>query len=104
MFNTKNILIGLVLLLMVAMVAIIYRMFFQFDQKEIKIYVNDEADKYEDKQAAYDIIMDSVRNILSSYSSTNQVLTIAKANNTDKEQELVHAAIMQARSLSYLSI
>jgi predicted nucleic acid-binding protein len=102
MLTTKNIVIALVGLLLLTTAVIIYRMFFQFSQSEIKIYALDEAEKYEDKKAAYNIIMDGVQYILSSHNLTQQVLKSAKASKTDKEQELVHAAIMQAKQFTYL--
>lgn len=99
----KYILFGLVAMVFVAIVAILYRMFLQFNQKEIKVYVKEQADRYKDKAAAYRIILDGVEFILSSHNLTQQVLRSARATNTDKEQELVNAAINQCIAFKYLS-
>jgi uncharacterized membrane protein len=100
--TTKNIVIALVIMILISLILIVYRMFFQFDQREIKIYVMDEAEKYTDKYEAYKIIMDSVNYILSSHNLTQQVIRASKINKTDLEQELVHSAIMHAKSFTYL--
>lgn len=102
MLTTKNLLIALIGLVLLIVGVVVYRMFFQFDKKEVKIYAQDEAEKYTDKKAAFGIIMDAVDYILSSHNLTQQVLKSAKASNTDKEQELVHSAIMQAKAFTYL--
>lgn len=103
MSNTlKYIIIGLSVILLAVIAFIVYRMFFQFDSKEIRIYVNEEASKYADKATAYSLIMDGVEHILSSNNLTQQVLKTARATNTDKEQELVHAAVNQCKAYNYL--
>jgi len=100
--NLRYILMGLVTLVTVALVAILYRMFLQFNQKEIQVYVREQADKYKDKAAAYRIILDGVQYILSSHNLTQQVLRSSRATGTDKEQELVNAAINQCIAFKYL--
>ncbi len=102
MLTVKNIVICLVALLFICVAVIVYRMYFLFNQNEIKIYVLDECEKYTDKTAAYNIIMDAVDYILSSHNLTQQVLASAKASNADRNQELVHAAIMQSKNFNYL--
>lgn len=100
--NLKYIIIALVVIILAAVAVILYRMFFQFNQKEIRIYANDEAVKYKDQAGVYNLIMDGVEYILSSHNLTQQVLKTARATGTDKEQELVNAAIMQAKNFNYL--
>ena len=103
MSNTlKYILIGLVLLIAGTMAVVIYRIFFQFNAELVKKYAMAEAVKYKDKDAAYALIMDGVEYILSSHNLTQQVLKTASANHSGKEQELVHAAIMQSRGFDYI--
>lgn len=98
----KYILIGLIAMILVVIAVIVYRMFFQFSASEIKTYINDEAVKYKDQAAAFEIINDAVEYILGSHNLTQQVLRSARATNTDKEQELVNAAIMQCKLFNYL--
>lgn len=98
----KYILFAIVAMIVIAVAVIVYRMFFQFNGKEIKIYAREEADKYKNSEAVYKLIMDSVEYILSSNNLTQQVLKAAKATGTDKEQLLVHRAIMQCKSFGYL--
>ncbi len=100
--NLKYILIGLVAVIAVVLGIVIYRMFFQFDSKEISEYANDEAVKYKDRDAAYSLIMDGVEYILGSHNLTQQVLRSARATGTDKEQELVTAAIQQCKLFNYI--
>jgi hypothetical protein len=99
----KYAIIAIIALILVTIACIVHRMFFQFDSKEIKEYVREEAEKYGDKQAAYALIMDGVEYILGSHNLTQQVLKSARASKTDKEQELVHAAIQQCKAFKYLS-
>lgn len=98
----KYILFAVVSIIIIAIAVIIYRMFFQFDAKEIKIYVREEAEKYKNSDAVYKLIMDAVEYILSSNNLTQQVLKASKATGTDKEQLLVHRAILQCKSFGYL--
>lgn len=100
--NLKYILIGLIALITVVVGIVIYRMFFQFSASDIKEYANDEAVKYKDRDAAYQIIMDAVEHILSSHNLTQQVLRSARSTGTDKEQELVAAAIQQCKLFNYI--
>lgn len=88
----------------VAFITGIYRKEFQFNDQDVKDYINEEAEIYPlDRQAAvYKTIKDGVMHILSDKQLTKQVLTAAKDNGTNREQELVHAAIMQAKSYGYL--
>lgn len=99
----KYILITLAALIVAVIAAVIYRMFFQFNASEIRIYAREQAQKYgAASQDAYDLIMDAVDYILSSHNLTQQVLTSAKASNIDLEQELVNAALNQCISFKYL--
>jgi len=101
--NTKNLIIAVVAFLFVLVAVVIYRMFLQFNSKDIAIYIDEEASKYnEDRQTAFKLIQDGVEHILSSHNLTQQVLKSSRASKTPKEQELVHAAIMQCKSLGYL--
>jgi ABC-type transporter MlaC component len=101
--NQKNLLIALVLFVVVVIAFVVYRMFFEFKAKDVKEYIKDEADKYKgDEVTAYAIIQDGVQHILSSHNLTQLVLRSAKQSGTPKEQELVHASIMQARSYGYI--
>lgn len=94
---------ALIALVTVAIAAIVYRMYLQFNQSEVRIYVREQADRYKDKAAAYRIIMDGVEYILSSHNLTQQVLRSARATGTDKEQELVNAALNQCVAFKYLN-
>lgn len=100
--SLRYLIMGLVAIVTVAIVAIVYRMFLQFNQSEIRVYVREQAERYKDKAAAYRIIMDGVEYILSSHNLTQQVLRSSRATGTDKEQELVNAAINQAIAFRYL--
>ena len=101
--SLKYILIALGVLILGVIAFVIYRMFFQFSAKDVKAYVNDEAIKYTgSEKEAYEIIMDGVEYILSSNNLTQQVIKSARASKIEKEQELVHAAIMQCKAFNYL--
>jgi type IV secretory pathway VirB4 component len=100
--NAKNILIAIVLFFTVLICIVIYRMFFQFNSKDISIYIDEEASKYEDKAKVFGVIQDGVEHILSSHNLTQQVLKTAKYNKVAPEQLLVHAAIMQCKTNGFL--
>jgi hypothetical protein len=103
-FTRKNIIIGLVVILLIAMAFVAYRLFWQFNSKDVSDYINEEADKYgTDKAAVAQVIRDGVEHILASHNLTQQVLRSAKGSGVPKEQELVHAAIMQCKSFGYLA-
>ena len=99
----KYILIALTVLVLAVVAFIIYRMFFQFDSKEINIYIREEAAKYTGNEAAaFAIVSEGVDYILSDHNLTQQVVRSARASNLDVEQELVNAAINQCISFGYL--
>lgn len=98
----KLLMYGLIILLLVVIMIAVYRYFFQFNNKLVKEYIKDEADKYADPKAVTDIITDGVKHILASQSLTNQVLRDAKNSGTEKEQELVYASVMQCKLYNYL--
>lgn len=101
--SLKYMLIVLGVLIISVTAFIVYRMFFQFNSKDIKEYIKDEAIKYKgSEKEAYEIINDGVEYILSSHNLTQQVLKSAKISKIDKEQELVHAAVMQCVAFNYL--
>jgi hypothetical protein len=99
----KYLVYGLSALVVCIIAAVVYRMFFQFNWTEIDVYAKEEAEKYPDKAAAYRLIIDGVENILSSHKKTQQVLTSARATKTDREQELVNAAINQCYAYNYFA-
>lgn len=102
-FSLRNIMIGLIGLFLVLLVFIAYRMFFQFNSKDVSIYIDEEASKFgANKMAVYKIIQDGVQDILRSHNLTQQVLRTAKAHSTPKEMELVHAAIMQCQAYGFI--
>lgn len=101
--NSKNILIAIVLFFTVLICFVVYRMFFQFNSKDISIYIDEEASKYKDDKAkVYGLIQDGVEHILSSHNLTQQVLKTGKGSNIPIEQVLVHAAIMQCQTNGYI--
>jgi len=89
-------------MILAVMAFIVYRMFFQFNSTYIKQYIGEEAAKYKDKAAATRYITDGVEYILHSHNLSQQVLKTAKLNNSDKEQELVFAAVNQCKAFKYL--
>ena len=101
--TSKNaIIVGLIALTLI-IAYIVYRMYFEFKGSDVKGYIKDEANKcIGNEDSAYSIIQDGVKHILSSSSLTDQVIKTAKLNGTSKEQELVHAAVMQCISLGYI--
>lgn len=101
----KKLLIVIVILFAVVALSFgIYYTYFQFNQKDVKDYINEEVSLHSipDQAAAYKIISDGITHILASKALTHQVLAEAKRNGTPKEMELVHAAIMQAKTFGYL--
>lgn len=106
---SKNAKILIIVALIVAFSAIVfgvYYRYFQFNQQDVKDYINEEVKKYPtNKQAGvYKIIVDGVENILGDRELVNQCIEKSKMYNTPKEMELVHAAVMQARNYGYLEI
>ena len=102
--TTKNLVIAIVLFFAVLISIIVYRMFIEFNSKDVSIYIDEEASKYpENKKEVYALIQDGVEYILSSHNLTQQIKKTAKGFNTPKEQELVHAAIMQCKIYGYLN-
>lgn len=102
--KSKLLIAAVILVIVIALSFGIYYTYFQFNQKDVKDYINEEVEKYPlDQQAGvYNIISSGVQNILSRKATTNQVLIEAKRNGTPREMELVHAAIMEAKSFGYL--
>ncbi len=108
--DTKKSNVGLyVFLFFVLVIALllgigIYRSHFQFNQQDVKDYINEEVALYPEqvRPAVYQIIRDGVHYILSQRSLVKQVISVAKASGTPYEYELVHAAIMQAREWGYI--
>ena len=104
---SKTVKILIIAALIVAFSAIVfgvYYRYFQFNQQDVKDYINEEVNNYpSDKQAGvYKIIVDGVENILSDRELVSQCIEKSKMYNTPKEMELVHAAVMQARNYGYL--
>ncbi len=93
---------GILFLVIATFFVVIYRMFFQFNMNEIRVYVRDEAIQYANPAAVSTIIMEGVEHILASHFYTQQVLRVAAETGTDKEQVLVNAAINQCVSFKYL--
>lgn len=105
---SKKVKIFIVVALIVAFSAIIfgvYYRYFQFNQQDVKDYINEEVAKYpaDQQPGIYKIIVDGVENILSDKELVSQCLEKSKLYGTPKEMELVHGAIMQARNYGYLS-
>lgn len=97
----KYALYGIITLVLIAVVVIMYRLFFQFNEKEIKIYVAEEAARYKDSKTVEALIHEAVLHVLSSHTLSQQVLITARKTGTDKEQVLVHTAIEQCKALGY---
>lgn len=100
----KNIIIAIVAFLFIALVVVVYRMFFQFNSKDVAIYIKEEADKYQgNEDVIYKLIQDGVEHTLSSHNLTQQVIKSARASKVPKEQVLVHSAIMKCKAYGYLN-
>lgn len=100
--SLKVILIGLIIIITIAVIFIAYRMILQFNNKDVREYISDEAKKYADPTSAFKLIQEGVDYILSSNNLTQQVLKMAKYNKSTNEQELVNAAINQCKAFKYL--
>jgi hypothetical protein len=98
----KLALTGIVLVLLIVVVFTAYRLFFEFNKKEINAYVSTEAGKYQDTGTATRVITDGVTHILSSASLTSQVKQYAKTMGVSLEKSLVDAAVLQAKAYGYL--
>lgn len=88
--------------IIILVVWIVYRLFFQFNQSVIKIYAKEAAQNYSNPSLAYQLIMESAEEILMSHNKTQFVLALAKANKSGKEQELINAAVNQSINLGGL--
>lgn len=101
--NLKTALIVAVFIMLLIAGFILYRIFWQFNDKDVKTYIDEQARKYVGNEAkAAQIIKDGVEHILSSHNLTQQVLRSAKASNTPREMELVNAATAQCRAFGYI--
>lgn len=101
--NLKTAIIALIIIGIILICVAMYRMFWQFNDNDVKTYIDEEASKFgEDKANAAAIIKDGVQYILNSHNLTQQVLKSAKASNTPKELELVQAAAKQCRAFGYI--
>lgn len=98
----KYFIIALIALAVILIAFVIYRIFFQFNQKLIREYAMEAAERYSDKSTAYKLIIDSAEDILSSHNRTQIILTEAKANRSGKEQELIKAALNQLYNFGIL--
>lgn len=88
----------LILLIIILMAFIAYRLWFEFDNKTIQGYINQEAAKYQDPTGTAVIINDSVKDILNNRNLVRQVKDFAKLSNITLEQALVSAAIAEAKT------
>lgn len=102
--TVKILIIAALIIAFSAIVFGVYYRYFQFNQQDVKDYINEEVNKYPaDKQAGvYKIIVDGVDDILGDKQLISQTLEKSKMYKTPKEMELVHAAVMQARNYGYL--
>lgn len=105
--NSKTggyILTGICLLLVVGLVYIVWKVWFQFKDSLVKKYIDIEVSKYAGDQqiTARKIITEGCHNILMSRSLTKQVTDTASDSGTERELELVHAAVKQATVYGYL--
>jgi hypothetical protein len=98
----RLILTGLLLLVFGTILFIAYKILWQFKDATVKGYINDEASKYADPAMATKILTQGCHHILTSNSLTKQVLDSAAQSGVPREQELVHAALMQAIAYGYL--
>lgn len=95
----KNISIAvLVLLVLILICYIAYRIWWEFDNKIVQGYINQEAAKYKDPSGTAVIINDSIKDILSHRNLVKQVEDYAKLNSLTKEQALVSAAVAEAKN------
>ncbi len=83
--------------------SIIYRLFLEFKNSDVRAYIAQEAAKYGDGVQATKIINDGVLHILSSYTLTKQVTDYCASTGVSKEQALVTAALLDAQSKGYLN-
>lgn len=84
----------------------IYKMHFQFNNQDVKDYINEEAAKYpaEQRPAVIKLITDGVKVILDDRASVRQVITSARVNHTPREFELVRASVQQNKNYGYLKL
>ena len=100
--SQKNIALILLALLLVVVVMFVYRVFFEFNNKKVRSYIQQEANKYPDPVAAYKVINDAVMFVLTDRNLTSQVREIAAEAKMDKERILVDSAINQCKAFGYI--
>lgn len=92
-----------ILIVTIMIILFVYRNYLEFNNKAVKNFISDEADKYGDnKNEVFKILHDAAQHILADRNLTNQVRTMAKASGMPKEQVLVNAAIEQAKLYKYI--
>lgn len=99
----KIIFTGLVILLIAAIAYIVYKLFFQFKDSEVKKYIKEEAKQFENPEAVEKLLTQGCHDITFNNSATRQVLTSAEFSGLPREKELVHAALMTAIARGYLA-
>ena len=98
----KNTMIGLSILLLIALLYVIWKVFFEFDNTAVSNQVQTRLADSDNPTADNVIIQDGMKHILASTFLTQQVKDYAKMNNVPKEQVLVNAAVAQAQANGYL--
>ncbi len=88
---------------LVVIASIIYRLFFEFKNSDVKAYIAQEAVKYQNTVQATKIINDAVMHILGSYYLTKELRDYCAGTGIAKEQALVSAAIADANNRGYLT-
>lgn len=88
--------------LAVIILSILYRLFWEFKNSDVKAFIAQEATKDPNPVQATKIITDSVLNILSSYSKTKGLRDFCAGTGISKEQALVTAAVKDANNMGYL--
>lgn len=104
MSKKAKIVLGLIaVFLLVILAMVVYRIHFQFSNSAVNAFIQAEAAKYTSNPVkAGAIIQDAVNHILSERHLTREVLNYSSATGIQKEQVLVTAAVMQAKSYGYL--
>lgn len=98
----KYVIYAVIAVVFIVVVFTAYRMFFMFNKKKIKEYIEAGANTSADPNTAYKVITEMVQSILKSQDETAAVKAMATAEKVDKEQKLVETAMFKCFALGFL--
>lgn len=99
----KITIIAIVAIVLVLVIATVYRMMIKFNRKKVKAYAEDAAAKYTlAPNIGYRLIIENTELILKSQDLCKAVEITADCEGIEKEQALVNAALMNCFKMGFI--